>query len=82
MRESGTSRYQPPSLVAHNLIDNLSVLIGQCDLLMEKTPQDSPTMKHVLTIQMIAKSVVDELKELQSDLARFQIPNREKARGA
>jgi len=63
-------------------MNKLSVLIGQCDLLMEKTPQDSPTMKHALTIQIIAKSMAEEIKGLQSDLGRFQIPKQGKARGA
>jgi|HubBroStandDraft_6_1064221.scaffolds.fasta_scaffold329434_2 hypothetical protein len=82
MEESSAPRHQPASQVAHDLMNKLSVLIGQCDLLMEKTPQESPTMKHALTIQMVARSMVEGLNELQSDLSRFQVLKQEKARGA
>jgi hypothetical protein len=64
------SKHSPPSLAAHNLIDRLSALIGQTDLLMEKTPEDSAAMKHALAIRAIAKGLVDEAARFQFDFAR------------
>lgn len=63
-------KFSPPSLPVHNLIDKLSALIGQAELLIEKTPEDSAVMKHAVAIRNIAKSVVEELAQFQSDLAK------------
>jgi len=67
---SKSPRYTPPSLAVHNLIDKLAALIGQTDLLIEKTPEDSPAMRHAQAIRTIAKAVLDELAQFQSDLTK------------
>src|SRR6202140_4839092 len=48
MEESSRSNYQPDCPLAHDLINKLAVIVGQCDLLVEKTPKDSPLFKQTL----------------------------------
>src|ERR1700686_42478 len=45
---------------------------GQCDLLVEKTPKDSPLFKQTLLVRDLAKAVGSELGQLQCDLARLR----------
>ena len=54
----------------HNLIDKLSVLVNRTDLLIEKKADDSTVMKHAQAIREIARSVLEELVQVQSDLAK------------
>jgi hypothetical protein len=39
MQESRRNNYQPDCPLAHDLINQLAVIVGQCDLLVEKTPE-------------------------------------------
>jgi len=64
-------KHAPPSLAVHNLIDKLSALIGQTDLLIERTSDNPAATKHAQAIRDIAKSVVEELVQFQSDLAKI-----------
>jgi len=35
-------KYQPSCLLAHELVNKLSVVVGYCDLLRDHVPDDSP----------------------------------------
>jgi hypothetical protein len=72
MVEAGRVQYPPECPLAHDLINKLSVIVGQCDLMLEKTPEDSPVLKQMLLIRTMAKSVAAELGQLQCDLARLR----------
>jgi hypothetical protein len=75
MEESSRSNYQPDCPLAHDLINKLAVIVGQCDLLVEKTPKDSPLFKQTLLVRDLAKAVGSELGQLQCDLARLRTIN-------
>jgi len=65
--------------LAHDLINKLSVVVGRCDLLIAKMPEDSPLLQHVHSIQEIAKSMATDLVHFQDDLARSRKPDEWKA---
>jgi len=67
--QNSSSNFYPPSMPVHNLIDKLCALVNRTDLLIETVSEDSTGMKHVREIRTIAKSVLQELVQVQSDLA-------------
>lgn len=75
MEETSRNNYQPDCPLAHDLINKLAVIVGQCDLLVEKTPKDSPLFKQTLLVRDLAKAVGSELGQLQCDLARLRTTN-------
>jgi len=66
--ESNTERYQPSCLLAHDLVNRLSVIIGHCDLLEEETEEDSGCAKRLRLIKEIARSIAKELNQHQCAL--------------
>jgi hypothetical protein len=72
MEETCRNKYQPDCPLAHDLMNKLAVIVGQCDLLVEKTPKDSPLFKQTLRVPDLAKAVGSELGQLQFDLARLR----------
>lgn len=66
--KSRGQRHQPVRLDTHNLIDKLSVIIGNCDLLIEKTEPGSEHARRLLVIRGIADTIVKEFVEHQRQL--------------
>jgi hypothetical protein len=64
--------YHPECAVAHDLINRLSAIIGNCDLLAESTPPDSPSLERVLLIRHLANLIAKDLGQFQCDLARLR----------
>ena len=54
-------------LFIHNLANKLSVLIGTCDLLAEKIPDNSPLRRQVSTIQSAAAAMAAEIDAFRSE---------------
>lgn len=65
--------------LAHELINKLSVIVGNCDLLAENTPQDSPLLERTLLIRDMAKAVAKDLGQIECDLVRLRSANELKA---
>ena len=65
--------------LAHELINKLSVIVGNCDLLAENTPHDSPLLQRTLLIRDMAKAVAKDLGQLECDLVRLRSANELKA---
>lgn len=78
-QKSSTNQHQPECPLAHKLINKLSAVIGNCDLIMEKTPEDSPMLQRMLLIRDTAKSMAADLAEFQSELARRTAEERQRA---
>ena len=55
------SHYRPAQSVTHDLINKMSVIIGNCDLLIEKMEEGTEQSKRVSTIRAIADEAVKEL---------------------
>jgi hypothetical protein len=54
-------RRGPRNLQVHDLINKLSVIIGNCDLLNEMTAQGTETARRISVIRAIADEAVKEL---------------------
>jgi hypothetical protein len=67
MKESEPAQYQPSCLLAHDLINKVSAIIGYCDLLTEKIV-DPEFSNSLLQIRKIAASVAATLNEHECKL--------------
>jgi len=55
--------------LAHSLLDKLTVVVGYCDLLLEKDSMDATSLRHVRLILQSAQSMAVELHNLQCEHA-------------
>lgn len=78
MEKSSRKVYQPECPLAHNLINKLSVIVGNCDLLVERIPESSPLWERMLLVRDLAKEVAGELGQIECDLLRLRAANGEK----
>jgi hypothetical protein len=67
--DSTGKRHEPASMEAHNLVDILSAIISNCDLLSEKIEQGTEAARRLATVRELAKSAVKQLTEHQRALA-------------
>jgi len=65
VQNSNGKQYQPSCLLAHSLINKLSVIVGRCDLLKEKTPEESECYQRLMAIRDLAKSMAEEITQHQ-----------------
>ena len=64
----GMERHQPASMAAHHLINQLSNIVGHCDLLIEKTESGTEFRRRLEVIRDIASKAIEELTEYQRQL--------------
>lgn len=55
--------YQPKCLLAHDLINKLSVIIGRCELLQEEIPKDSSVSTQLSLVREVATAMAVDLKQ-------------------
>lgn len=67
---SKNTQHQPECPLAHDLINKLSVVVGNCELLLENTPADSPLMSRMKLVRDTARSMAADLAEFQCELIR------------
>lgn len=68
--QESPNKHQLECPLAHTLVNKLSVVVGNCDLLIEKTPLDSPLIPRMKLIRETAQSMAADLLEFQFDLER------------
>lgn len=61
-------KYEPTCILAHHLINKLTVIIGGCDLLREMDPRSRECAQRILLIRETAQAMADELREHQNHL--------------
>lgn len=62
-------KHQPGCLLAHDMINKLSAIIGFCDLLQDKAETaDAECARRITAIHDLAKSTVKQLLEHQCQL--------------
>jgi hypothetical protein len=61
-------KYQPSCILAHELVNRLSVIVGYCDLLADEAPEDTKCLKRLNAIRCIAKTMADDLTKHQCQL--------------
>ena len=64
----GEERDQPACMAAHHLVNQLSAIVGHCDLLLEMTEQGTEQARRLAMIRDIASTAVKELSEHQRKL--------------
>ena len=80
MTESKKEKYELECPLAHELIGKLSVIVGNCELLADNIPQDSPQLERTLLIREMAKAVAKDLGKIECDLLRLRTAVEQKAR--
>jgi hypothetical protein len=70
-------KYQPNCVLAHDLVNKLSVIVGCCDLLKEEVPENATCEVRLRTIRRIAQEMAEYLKLHQCQL---EVVSREVAR--
>jgi hypothetical protein len=65
MEESKLSNCQPSYLLAHDLVNKLSVIVGYCDLMKEIAAADPIFERRLRIVSDLAKGMAKELQELQ-----------------
>lgn len=68
MEKRNLGKHQPSCILAHDLINKLTVIVGRCDLLKERAPEDSECLKHLALIRDAAKAMAEELNQHQCRL--------------
>lgn len=79
--QSKAERHGTGPTVAHSLVNKLSTIIGNCDLLIEKTQQGTEAAQRLAVIRDAAKTAADELTAQQQQKleAKRQRTERRKA---
>jgi hypothetical protein len=66
MQGTNGEHYQPSSMLVHNLINRLTVIVGRCDLMMVEVGDEEPEYSERLEVlRELAKSMARELVEDQ-----------------
>ena len=64
-------KHEPACLLAHELVNRLSAIIGYCDLVIEKAEKGTECAKRLRLIQKLAQFAAEELADHQCRLASF-----------
>ena len=68
MKKAKSGTNQPACIFTHELINRLSVIVGNCDLLKEDLPEDSQGAKRLCLMKDVAKSIAEDLQKHQTSL--------------
>ena len=69
MSNASPKCHHPICILAHDLVNDLSVIVGHCDLMLDVGQSDEQRAKHLSRIRQAAKSMADKLKHHQCQLA-------------
>ena len=61
-------RHEPVCMVAHDMVNKLSAIVGHCDLLIEMTTAKTEHARRLVMIRELAESAATELKEHQRNI--------------
>jgi len=79
MLQSKAGRYQPLCLLSHDLLNQLAVIVGNCDLLSKEAPAGSESARRLFRIRQVAKEMAEQLNQHQCDIdarIRAAMPDR------
>lgn len=69
MEKKAPQCHHPVCMLAHDLLNNLSVIVGSCDLLQDQENLENQSTQHVTRIRDTAKSMAERLNHHQCHLA-------------
>jgi hypothetical protein len=61
-------------MLAHHLINRLTVIVGYCDLLAQEAPEDSERSRRLLQMREIATSAAEEIGQHECELETIMAP--------
>ncbi|HKV82761.1 MAG TPA: hypothetical protein VJP02_31730 [Candidatus Sulfotelmatobacter sp.] len=67
MVDPNLEKYQPSCLLAHELVNKLSAVVGYCDLLRDHVAEDS-AQQQLRKIRELAKAMAEELNAHQCSI--------------
>jgi|HubBroStandDraft_1064217.scaffolds.fasta_scaffold00024_62 hypothetical protein len=80
MEKKSTQGYHEPDCVlAHDIVNKLSVIIGNCDLLSEQVQPGSEFAKRLRLIHDVAQGIARELNEHQVELTFWKTHHQSSA---
>ena len=71
--------HQPGCMVVHTLLNKLSTIVGNCDLLLEDTEKGSDCAHKLTVIREAAESAAKEITEHQRQVEAEQRSTEQKA---
>jgi hypothetical protein len=74
MSSSSDGGYRPSCMLAHHLINRLSMIVGFCDLLAEEAPESSACLRRLRQMREIATSAAEELSRHECELEEIMAP--------
>ncbi len=78
--QSNAERHRNVPTVAHNIINKLSTIIGNCDLLIENTEEGTEVQQRLAVIREAAKTIANEVNaEQEQRKAKTHKKERRKA---
>ncbi len=63
MLKTRAGSYQPLCLLSHDLINQLAVIIGNCDLVSKEAPEGSERARRLSLIREVAKKMAKQLHQ-------------------
>lgn len=69
MQTSKRECHQPMCMLAHELVNNLAVIVGHCELLGDPDRPDAERTKHLKAIRDTSKGMAEKLHQHQCHLA-------------
>ncbi len=75
MEKSNGDQYEAACLLAHRLVDKLSVIVGYCDLVIEDSELKAESAARLTLVRDMAATVAKELASLEcprAEAARVQ----------
>lgn len=78
-KQSSMRIYQPDCPLAHLLINKLSTVVGNCDLVLEGLAKDSPLLPRMTLVRDTARSMAADLAKFQCELAERRVAEQQKS---
>lgn len=81
MRQTPGGHPSSPS-PAHELNNKLSIIVGNCDLIIEMMPKESPFLRQISAIRDAARSMALQIAQLRGSLGTTRPEKRKHNHGA
>jgi hypothetical protein len=65
MEECDLGKHQPSCLLAHGLLNQLTIIIGYCDLITEATTEEAQRAERLASIRQLAATMAGTLRNHQ-----------------
>jgi hypothetical protein len=77
MEKSNRKPVLPACMMSHEVVNKLSIIIGNCDLVIEKAPADSDCIKRLSLIGETARGIAKIMQDHQCELSDVLRPRHD-----